>query len=169
MDKEKKIYYVMGHTIDPTLIPSSVEDEDAFVRPVDIDPAIENLQYEDLYNAYTYIENMKFEATSNSGGGGGGGTGGGVTIEQMNAAIQAALDSIEIVQVDNEGEDKQGSSYQLQIGGEQRGVAIDDKYLADVTTDKKNITFTMSNGETPFTVSLDELENDPILDMGVMD
>ena len=136
MDKEKKIYYVMGHTIDPTIIPDSVEDEDAFVRPVDIE---------------------KFEATSNSGGG--------VTPEQMNAAIQAALDSIEIVQVDNEGEDKQGSSYQLHIGGEQRGVAIDDKYLANVTTDDKNITFTMSNGETPFTVPLDQLENDPIIDL----
>ena len=161
MDKEKGIYYVMGHTIDPTIIPDSVEDEDAFVRPVDIDPTAEKLEYENLYNGYTYIENMKFEATSNSGGG--------VTPEQMNAAIQAALDSIEIVQVDNEGEDKQGSSYQLHIGGEQRGVAIDDKYLADVTTDKKNITFTMSNGETPFTVPLDQLENDPILDMGVID
>lgn len=157
MDKDKHIYYVMGHTIDPTIIPDSVEDEDAFVRPVDIDPTAENLEYEDLYNGYTYIENMKFQATSNSGSG--------VTPEQMNAAIQAALDSIEIVQVDNEGEDKQGSSYQLHIGGEQRGVAIDDKYLADVTTDDKNITFTMSNGETPFTVPLDQLENDPIIDL----
>lgn len=157
MDKEKGIYYVMGHTIDPTLIPDSVEDESAFVRPVDIDPTAEKLEYENLYNGYTYIENMKFQATSNSGGN--------VTMEQMNAAIQAALDSIEIVQVDNEDEDKQGSSYQLHIGGEQRGVAIDDKYLADVTTDDKNITFTMSNGETPFTVPLDQLENDPIIDL----
>ena len=157
MDKDKHIYYVMGHTIDPTIIPDSVEDEDAFVRPVDIDPTAENLEYENLYNGYTYIENMKFQATSNSDSS--------VTPEQMNAAIQAALDSIEIVQVDNEGEDKQGSSYQLHIGGEQRGVAIDDKYLADVTTDDKNITFTMSNGETPFTVPLDQLENDPIIDL----
>lgn len=158
MDKDKHIYYVMGHTIDPTIIPVPAEDEDAYVRPVDIDPTAENIVYENLYNAYTYIENMKFNDGSTDGGGA-------VTQEQMAQAIQAALDSIEIVQVDNEGEDKQGSSYQLHIGGEQRGVAIDDKYLADVTTDDKNITFTMSNGETPFTVQLDQLENDPIIDL----
>lgn len=159
MDKEKGIYYVMGHTIDPTIIPDSVEDESAFVRPVDIDPTAENLNYEDLYNAYTYIENMKFEAKSNSGGGGG------VTPEQMAQAIQDALNSIDLVQVDPSEDENDGTSYQLYVGGEKRGAPIDDKYLSNVTTDKENITFTMSNGQPAFTVPLANLENDPIIDL----
>lgn len=162
MDKDKNTYYVMGHTIDPTIIPDTVEDEDAFVRPVDIDPTAKNLEYEDLYNGYTYIENMKFQATSNSGGGG---TGGGVTHEQMTQAIQDALNSIDLVEVNSEDDETEGTSYQLYVNGEKRGAPIDDKYLSDVTTDDENITFTMSNGQPAFTVPLASLENDPIIDL----
>lgn len=160
MDKEKGIYYVMGHTIDPTIIPATVEDTDAFVRPTDVNVMGADYATADYYYGYDFVENMKFDMASNSGGSGGSG-GNGVTQEQMAQAIQDALNTISL---SYDSEDGSGNTVILNVGNRQNKVTLEDNYLADVTTDESGIKFTMSDGQSTFNIPLDDLENDPNID-----
>ena len=145
---DKNTFYTMAHTNDPTIVTPDA-NEDAFNRPVDVDPSAENNAYSNIYYGYGYVENMKFKPSENSGGGGGGG----VTQEQMTQAINNALNSITLTRSTTDD-----NGVVLNVGGRTDEITIDDKFLTGITnTQDGNVVFSMNNGDT-ITTSLTDLD-----------
>lgn len=106
--------------------------------------------YADLYYGYEYGQVEVPEYTPDSGGGGG--EGGGVTKEEMNAAINAALNSITISPKDDD-------TTEININGNTS--EIDDVYLTGVERDDdtNEVVFSLNNGKPSIRVDVDELDN----------
>lgn len=103
--------------------------------------------YADWYYGYEYGQVEVPEYTP-----GGGGEGGGVTEEEMNAAINAALNSITISTKDDD-------TTEININGNTS--EIDDVYLTGVERDDdtNEVVFSLNNGKPSIRVDIDELDN----------
>ena len=111
--------------------------------------------YADWYYGYEYGQ---VEAPEPSQGGGGGGEGG-VTPAEVQQAIDDALSTINVSQVDDD-------TVAINVNGSDVG-EIDDVYLQNVTVDDEGgeavVNFHMSNGRDPIQISRSEL-TDPNID-----
>lgn len=106
--------------------------------------------YRNTYYGYWFDE---VPVPENSGGGGGQG-GDGVTKEEMDDAINTALNSITIGP-------KAGDDDTTEININGNTSEIDDVYLTGVERDEETneVVFNLNNGKDPIRVNADELDN----------
>lgn len=106
-------------------------------------------EYRNLYYGYDFEE---VEIPEHSGGGGGGD---GVTREEMQQAIDSAINDalgkISIQQVDDD-------TVSLDIDGQNAG-NINDVYLTGVEREDSEIRFKMNNGKDDIVVDVDKFDN----------
>lgn len=105
--------------------------------------------YRNTYYGYWFDE-VPIPEDSGSGGG----QGRGVTKEEMDAAIDTALNSITIGP--KEGDD---DTTEININGNTS--EIDDVFLTNVERDDETneVVFNLNNGKDPIRVNVDELDN----------
>lgn len=104
--------------------------------------------YADLYYGYEYCDVETPEYTP--------GGGSGMTPEEVQQAIDDALSTINVTQVDDD-------TVSLNVNGSEAGT-IDDVYLTGVERDDEtnDVVFSLNNGKDPIRVKIDEFDNPSI-------
>ncbi len=119
--------------------------------------------YADMYYSYDIAFDSSDVIPCDCSGDGSGDGGKYVTQDQLNDAINNAMSNISVVKTDDD-------SYVINVNGNE-SAPIDDIYLTSVERDDsdeddKKVVFNMSNGQTPISISLSELD-DPNIDCSV--
>ena len=110
------------------------------------------------YYRWGYAFVGPLEPGSGSGGGQGGGSGEGMSKEEVEAAINNALNTISLSHRDGDN-----NTVVLTIGDRQSEVTLDDNYLTGVqNTNDGNVVFTMSDNNSSITVPLSDLDDKDI-------